>query len=805
MFKNYLKVALRNLLRNKGFTLINVSGLVVGMTCAILILLYVQFELSYDKFHQNAENIYRIAWMSDRPQTRTPHPMAQAMVKDFPEVVQAVTLSPLWGPGLTRPKLSVRYEEKRFDEPGFFSADSTFLKVFSFNLIQGDAKTALRETGGVIITEEIAQKYFGQEGALGKTLILDVGQEFPMKVTGVIENIPANSHFKFDFLLSYVTLKPLNDGEYYTWADFGHFNYIMLKDGSDPKTLEAKIPDWVQTYLNLPEEVFNRLKNGEVRFALQPITNIHLHSNLKWELEANSSITNVYLFSSAALFILLIACINFMSLSTARSANRAKEVGVRKVVGSNRTQLVKQFLGESFLLAIISILITIAMVELLLPYFNGLTGKALDFNLFGDPGIFARIIAITVFVAILSGSYPAFFLSAFKPIVVLRGKIQTGMKSIIFRRTMVVLQFAISIALIAGTGIVASQLNFLQSKNLGFDKEQIVVLPMRDPAMRPQYESIKNEILRDSDILHASAVSNVPGSRFNQNPINWEPDAQNRNVQASEIRVDFDFFKTLGIEIKQGRSFSKEFSTDLEHSFILNETAARQFQWDSPLNKEIVWFDDEVTRRGEVIGVAGDFHFQSLHKSIEPLIFQVLPDEFNYMLVKIATNNLVRTLTVLENKWAEFDPGHTFEYSFLNDDFDKLYRSEESMQKIFGHFTVLAIFVAGLGLFGLMTFSVQQRFKEIGIRKVLGASLPGIVTLLSREYLRLVLLANIIAWPIAYLTMNNWLQEFAYRTNINWLIFVLAGGLALLIAFVTVSWQAIRAALANPVDSLRYE
>ncbi len=773
------------------------------MTCAIFILLYVQYELSYDRFHKNADNIYRIAWMSLRPQTRTPHPMAQAMVRDFPEVVDAVSLSPIWGPGLTRPKLSVRYGEKRFDEPGFYAADSTFFKVFSFRLLQGDPETAMKITGGVIITEEIARKYFGDEEALGKTLILEVEQNFPLTVTGVLENIPANSHFRFDFLLSYVTLKPFEDGSYYEWEDFGHFNYLVLAPGTDPKIVEAKIPHWSRKFIDWSEGDFESLESGEIGFALQPITDIHLHSHLKWELEANSDISYVYLFSSAAFFILLIACINFMNLSTARSANRAKEVGVRKVIGASRLQLIKQFLGESALISIFAILIAIALVELLQPAFNSLTGRELNIDFAGDRSMVTGIFIITLIVAIISGSYPAFFISAFKPVNVLKSSFKTGVKNLFFRKVLVVVQFTISIALIVCTGIVASQLNFLRTQKLGFEKDQVVVVPLKASSMRANYEAVKSELLQNPSIVKTSAVSNVPGSRFNQNPIRWEPD--NQNVSVSEIRVDYDFFKTLGIEIAKGRGFSREFSTDLEQSYILNETAANQFTWDAAIDKEIVWFDDDVTRRGIVIGVAKDFHFQSLHNTIEPLIFQVLPEDFAYMLVKISPENISTTIADLETKWTKFDPDHAFEYSFLDENFGKLYRSEEQMQSIFGYFTLLAIFIACLGLYGLVAFSAQQRIKEIGVRKVLGASAASIVKLLSKEYVTLALIANVIAWPVAYIIMNNWLQVFAYRTSIDLNIFLFAGATVFIVALFTVSYQAIKTAFSNPADALRYE
>ncbi|HEX9652656.1 MAG TPA: ABC transporter permease [bacterium] len=803
MLKNYVKIALRNLIKQKSYSLINIAGLAIGLTCAILILLYVQFELSYDRFHDHADRLYRIAWMSGNPQTRTPHPMALAMAQDFPEVTEATTLSPIWGPGLTRPKLSVRYEDKRFDEPGFYSADSTFFKVFSFNLLRGDPERALKVPGGVVITEEIAKKYFGDEDPLNKILVLEHGQRFDMTVTGVMQNLPRNSHFHFDFLISYVTLKPLEDGSYYTWEDFGHYNYIVLAPGADPKQVEAKIPDWFQGYVNWPDEWYQSLKSGENRLALQPVTDIHLHSHLKWELEPNSDIAYIYIFSAAAIFILVIACVNFMNLATARSASRAKEVGLRKVVGAQRSALINQFLGESLLMTAGAMLISVALVELLLPSFNGLTDLQLELNVLENVPLFIALLAITLVVGVLAGSYPAFFLSGFQPIQVIAGKIHRGKQGASFRKILVVTQFAISIALIAAAAIVSAQLEYLRNNKLGFEPEQVLVIPMKDPSLRSQYESIKAELLRNPNVLRASAVSNVPGSRYNQNQIHWV--GMEDDVDVSQARVDFDFLTTLKIKLKAGRDFSKEFATDVDHAFILNETAARQFNWDSPLEKEITWYDDDNTRVGKVIGVVEDFHFQSLHRGIEPLILHVLPEGFNSMLVKLNTTDLSAALNFIEQKWGAFDPGHTFEFTFLNEDFNQLYRSEEKMQSIVGYFTFLAIFIACLGLLGLASYSAERRTKEIGVRKVLGASVWGIVRLLSKEFLILVVLANVIAWPLAYWLMHDWLQDFAYRVTIGFGTFFLAGISAAVIALLTVATQAIRAALTNPVEALRYE
>jgi len=801
MLKNYLKIAARNLRKHQGYAFINIFGLVVGMTCCLLIMLYVQHELSYDRFHQNAHRIFRIAWMTGNSQTRTPHPMAQTMAKDFAEVESAVSLSPIWGPGLTRPQFSIRYGDKRFEETDVLSADSTFFEVFSFPLLKGDPKTALRSPTSLVLTERMAKKYFGAEEPLGK--VLTVNNSVDLKVTGVMQNVPAASHVHFDFLISYVLLKIRETGSYYTWDDFGHYNYIKLAPTADPKSLEAKIPDWFLAYNTWPADDIAELKSGQVAFRLQPLTDIHLRSHLKWELEPNSDIAYVYLFSAIAIFVLFIACINFMNLATARSATRAKEVGVRKVLGAFRRQLIGQFLGESILLSMTALLLSLAAVELLLPFFNSLSGAKLAVNYRDNPWLILGIGGMALLVGIISGSYPAFFLSALQPVQTLKDSTRFGTRSARLRQILVVAQFAISIALIAGAGVVAAQLKFFKNQKLGFDQEQIAVVPIKTTAMRRNYEAIKTELLRHPNLVSITAVSNVPGGRFNQNEIFWQTAENEQDV--SQIRVDYDFFKTLNIEITQGRSFSKAMATDSAAAFILNETAARLYDWDTAVGKEITWLDDDNERRGLVIGVAKDFHFQSLHRNIEPLIFHVLPAGFNYFLVKMSGHDLAGTLADLEKKWKAFDPERPFEYSFLDADFAALYKSEERMKTVVENFSSLAILIACLGLFGLASFMIQQRTKEIGVRKVLGASVAQIIVLLSREFAKLVGFAFVVATPLAYLAMNQWLQNFAYRTNIELQIFLWAGLLALIMACLTVSYQAAKAALANPVEALRYE
>jgi putative ABC transport system permease protein len=482
---------------------------------------------------------------------------------------------------------------------------------------------------------------------------------------------------------------------------------------------------------------------------------------------------------------------------------RAKEVGMRKVLGAFRRQLVGQFLGESLLLSFVALLLALALIEVLLPAFNALSGRVLAMNYLEHPQLLFGVLGVALLAGVIAGSYPAFFLSAYEPAKVFKGATRAGGRSVLFRRVLVVTQFALSIALIAGTAVVSSQLDFLRTQKLGFDKEHVVVLPMKDESMRERHEALKAELLRNPNVLHASAVSNVPGGRFNGNPVQWRPDTEEQ--RAAQVRVDYDFFVTLGLEMAAGRSFSKTISTDADSAFVINETLARQFDWDTAVGKRLTWFDDDNTRRGYIIGVVKDFHFQSLHTGIDPLIMNVVPAGFNYMLVKLSPENIPATLTSLEQKWKTFDPEFSFEYSFLDADFDRLYRAEEKIRNLFWHFTFLAIFIACLGLFGLASFTAQQRTKEIGVRKVLGASVAGVTSMLCKDFVKLVLVANLIAWPLAYFAMNTWLQDFAFRIDIGVWTFLLAGGLGLVIALITVSYQALKAALMNPVEALRYE
>ena len=800
MLKNYFKIAFRSIQQNKAFASINILGLVVGITCCILIGLYIDYELSYDEHLENAENIYRIEWRSDNPQTRTPHPMAQAMVRDLPEVKQATTLSPIWGPGLTRPTISVRYQDRRFDEEGFYSADSTFFEVFSFELLRGNREEALTRPGGIVITQEMSQKYFGNSDPMGKTL--RINDAYELEVTGVMENIPNNTHFHFDFLISYVTLKPSETGDYYTWADFGHFNYVVLNEGVEISQVETKIPDWSAQYIDWTEETFASLKDGSIGFQLTPITDIHLYSDIRWELEANGNIAYIYIFFGAALFMLIIACVNFMNLTTARSLTRAKEVGLRKTVGAERSQLIIQFLAESIIICMISGFLALAAVDLLLPWFTEFSGISVNFGL-SRWQLFMTILAGVGLLGILSGSYPAFVLSKFNPTRVLKGKFNSSNEGLLLRKVLVVVQFTVSVILIVGTLVIYKQLNFVQEKDLGFDQEQVVVLPMRSEEISNRFEALKDQVLDIPGVVYVSAASNIPGSNFNQNPVRWR--AEDPTVDVLEMWADYDILQTLDIKLKSGRSFSKEYGEDAGGTFILNETAARQFEWDNPIGKEITYYDDNKASKAEIVGVVEDFHFQSLHQSISPLVIRIVPDEFNYMLVKLKPQDIDLQLASIENIWQNFEPIFGFEYSFLDNAFEANYRQEQKAGSILFLFSALAILIACMGLFGLTSFAVQSRLKEIGIRKVLGAKTTGIIGLFSKQFIWLVLISLVISLPVATWIMNNWLQNFAYQIEVGILILAVGSLIAVAIALITTASIAAKAAAKSPIESLRSE
>ncbi|WP_234573169.1 ABC transporter permease [Rhodohalobacter sp. 614A] len=815
MIKNYIKIALRNLKKNPGYSFINIFGLALGMGICILILLYVQHELSYDKYHENSDRIVRAtrAWFNQDGEVslhlgHAAPPFGPLLEQDFEgtiqEMVRFFEVSPL-----------LRYEENSFVEDHFFFTDADVFNMFSWDMIEGDPETALTYPDGIVLTESMAEKYFGEEDPMGKALEAEIGgTNLQFQVRGIMEDIPENSHFQFDFLASMEPVIQFYGGQEAFMENYGSNNfatYLLLPEGYDYQKLQLQIPAFIDRHLSTDETYLGpdgkpvTASDGTMLF-LQPLTDIHLHSNLDSEIEANSRIEYVYIYSAIALFILIIACINFMNLSTARSVKRAVEVGLRKVIGANRWSLVRQFIGESVVMALLSLLFAILIVELMLPVVNDFINLNLRLNLLQNYAQLLWLLAIVFFVGLVAGSYPAFFLSGFQPASVLKGSFKAGKIHERFRSVLVVTQFAISIALISCMIIVYTQLDFMRTKDLGFDKENIVVLPVSEQ-ITSNYENIRERLLGHPGVLNVSLASRVPSGRLldsqgTQAEVNGE--LQNINFRIAEIHIGHDYLQTFDITLLAGRNFNINLASDSTEAFILNETAIETIGWNSPeeaIDKQFLYGN----RRGRVIGVVNDFNFESLHQSIAPMVF-LIPDELiNNVSIKIRDNSREEVLSFLEEQWATLRPGYPFTYFFVQDSFDEQYNSEERLGTLFGFFSMIAIIIAALGLFGLASFTAQQRIKEIGIRKVLGAKVSQIVWLLSTRFTLLVILAIAIATPIAWYSMAQWLDTFAYQIDMPVWSFIIAGGSAILIAWLTISYQSIKAAIVNPVNSLRSE
>lgn len=804
MLYNYFNIALRNLLKNKTHTVINVMGLSMGIASVFLITLYINGELSYDKFHHRAEDIYRISWEDDHPQTRTPHPMAQALVSDFPEVESAVSLSPLWAPGLTRETHSFRNPAKaeRYDETSILAVDTSFFQVFSFGLVKGNPKTALKNLYGMVISESAARKYFGDEDPIGKHLTVD-GDRHLIEITGVFKDVPVHSHFHFDFLVSYLREKSLNPGdEYYTWRDFGHYNYVRLKPGTDAKALEAKLMDWSRKYINFSEEDFKSLTSQQLGFKLMPITDIHLHSKLHWEIEPNGNIEYVYILAAAGLLTLIIACINFMNLTTAKSAERAREIGVRKTLGAFRSQLSFQFLAESVVVAFAAIFISIFIVEVSLPFFNYVTGLSLQIE-YAD---YIFILAgLGIVVGVLSGAYPAIYLSGVKPHVVLKGKLVQTQQGSGLRKALIVFQFTMSMILISASVVIFNQLRFLENKNLGFGKEEVIVIPVKQDEGFERLEVLRNELIKIDGVLSVSASSNIPGRQFNQHPVApaKEPD---EDIGSSEAYVDYDFFKTLNIELSDGRLFLRENLSDTAQTFVINETAAKQlFANGDAVGQELVWDRDEDLIKGNVIGIVKDFHFQSLHEPIRPLLFVLSANEFNHILIKLNPDDFAEKIAAIEKVYKTFEPYFGFEFAFLEDELNDQYAAEKRTGLIVGIFSFIGIAIACFGLFGISLLTFQHKVKEISVRKVLGATSFNLLVMLLGNFTRLIVVAVILAVPVAWWLMDDWLDNFSYQVGIDPVIFVLSGLSLIVIAWITLSYFMVKASQLNPAETLKNE
>ena len=800
MLKNYFKTAWRNLWRKKVFSAINILGLSIGLACCILMFLFIQHELSYDKFNVHAKNIYRIYSIpvdsKDKKELAvTPAPWAPLMKKDYPEIKEYVRL-------LRDEKMVIGQPgEQHFYEKDIFYADSTFFNVFSVELERGDVKKALERPNSIILTTEAAQKYFGDTDPMGKTLEVNsfVGA-VDVEVTAIVKKIPASSHFQFSSLISLQTLGDMSN----FWAYHMFQSYVLLNEKTSAKELEKKFINFNNKYIaNNPQA------DGEQDIYLQPLTDIHLHSNMTGELGGNSDITYVYVFGGVAIFILLIACFNFTNLSTARSLSRAKEVGLRKVVGAERSQLMKQFLGEAGFFAMISLGIALVIAYLVLPVFNQLSERQLSLDLNRNLSLVIMLFLLVLFVGLLAGIYPAVILSSFKPVEVLKGKLFKTGKKISFGRILVTLQFVVSIVLIAATILVNQQLKFLQNKKLGFDKENVVVLTLPKNLDTTRLETFKASLINNPGIRSVAASQSIPGPIIPVNQVNDGNADLSKALSMQMLFTDVDFVRTMNMKIIAGRDFSKEHVTDRTAGFILNEEAVKKTGWRSPadaIGKTFQWvLPNAVLKSGKVIGVVQDFNITPLKTAVQPLVMHISPIRFQYLYIRFDQSKADVVVSTIEKTFNQFYAKQSFEYSFLDDTLAMMYKSEKKLGTIFSYFSSLAIFIACLGVLGLSLYSIQQRVKEIGIRKVIGASVTGITTLLVKEFIQPVFIATVIAVPIVWYVMNKWLEDFAYRITISWWIFAVAGALALAIAILTVSLQAIKAAMANPVKSLRTE
>jgi putative ABC transport system permease protein len=795
MLKNYFKIAMRNLRRHRGYSFINILGLAIGMACTLVILLWIQDELAYDRFHEKGDNIYRIIAEDEQGiqyAGTCPIPLGPHAKQAYPEILDSMRFCDGFQ------KFLVEYGEKVYSEE-IGIVDPSFFTMFTFPLLKGDPQTALEDPHSLIMTEKMARKYFGPEDSIGKVIRIQTEgkQTISFTVAGILEDIPRQSHLQFQIFLPFQALDEMvwwvRDFE--KWSDWSYFTYILTKPGISIPELDRKITDLVRQH--------DEGDDLTSKFFLQPLAEVHLRSQFKYDLAGHGDIRTIYIFAIVALFILLIACANFMNLSTARFSNRSKEVGLRKTIGAHRAQLAKQFLGESLLFVLIALMVALVLIKFALPLFNQLTGKPLELNR-TDLEFILSLAGIILFTGLFAGSYPALFLSAFQPADVLKGTSKIPSKGIFFRKFLVIFQFSISVVIIICTTIVYSQLTFVRNKKLGFDKDNVIYLPLSG-TVQANYHVVRNELLSNpqisavaaSDLLLTQIFRASTGARL-------EGDEVCEHTNINFLPVDFYFLQTFDMKLTQGRAFSEEFATDVNDAVIINQTLAKILGGENLVGKKLHNYNEDRTRR--IIGIVEDFHFESLHSMVKPLM--MVPQsarDYKFMYVKIKPGAVSSSIRFLKDTWKKYGSGNPFEYHFLDQTVDQLYASEKRMGKIFLNFAILAILISCLGLFGLASFAAEQRTKEIGIRRVLGASAGQIIITLTADFSKGVLIANTIAWPVAYFTMHRWLQNFAYRMNIGLWIFALSAALSLIIALLTVGYQSVKAALTNPADSLRYE
>ena len=794
MVKNNFKFIFRNLVRHKDYSFINIFGLAVALACVILILIWVNHELSYDNFHNSADRIYMVLrGEEDTYMAPTSGLLAPTLVKELPEVISATPFSPL----PESETVLLRYKNKEFEEMISFT-DSHFFEIFSFPFMKGNPSAALNDPFSIVLTDTVAQKYFGREEAIGKSVqMFFFGRKIPMKINGILQDIPSNSHITDNVFISLQFIRQIG-ANLDDWDNQTPRTYILTSENSDIKKLAAKIIACEKR--NRPGVDLEKLS-----YRLLPLKDIHLHGKKIKFLITTGNILHVYIFGTIAFLILMIACVNTMNLFTALSLKRTREIGIRKVVGASRKTLINQFLSETMGIAFLSLCLAIGLSQLFLPAFNQLSGKELAIPYF-DFYFIGACILIALIAGVLSGYYPALILSAFKPIKILKSKASLGHKRFTFRKGLVIFQFSLAIMLIIGTIVVANQLHFIQHSDLGYDKDHILCIRISED-ISGQYEVLKNELLKNPAIKGVCRTEPVDANIITRSDgVNWTGKPEEEEQHFRILRIDQDFVSTYGVTMDQGRFYSRQFPADEKSAYVINQKAAQAIGWESPLGKEIsLW-----NRKGTIIGVLKDFHFGSFHSTIEPLLC-ILPTGrlknlyLRLISIRFKPGTLQSSMNYINDKWKEVLSDTPYNYYFLDDFLNAQYRAEQRMGTLFKYFTIFAILISCLGLFGLASFSAEQKIKEIGIRKVLGATVSNITMMLSIEFLKWVVLANLIAWPVSWLVMNKWLQNFAYRVSVNWWIFVLAGSIALGIALITVGGKSIRAAFANPVDSLRYE
>ncbi|KIC93641.1 ABC transporter permease [Flavihumibacter solisilvae] len=811
MLRNDFKLAWRNLLKNRFFSLINILGLATGLACFILITLYVTDELSYDRYNEKASRIYRvnsdiIFGTTELKLAVSSDPMGATLKKDYPQVEEFARLYTSSGSKL------IKKGNVFINEGNVGHADSTFFRVFTVPAISGNTNTALNEPNTVVVTKSAALKYFGTTDVIGKTIETNDNNGTLYKITAVVKDIPTNSHFHFDFIFSMDNV----DYNFGNYLSHNFQTYLLLKEGTDPKEFDKKFIEFTDRYVLPQAKQFMQVNSMEefrqagnkLEYHLMPLTDIHLRSDRVAEISVNGNIQYVYIFSAVALFILLIACINFMNLSTARSANRAKEVGIRKVLGTERKTLIRQFLTESTTVALLSLLLAIGIALLALPYFNRISGKEMSWTLMTTTGFLLLLVILPVVIGLLAGIYPSFYLSAFKPIMVLKGKINAGAKRSTLRSVLVIFQFATSIILIVGTIIVYRQLNYIQNKKIGFNKEQVLLIEGTG-ALGNNNQAFRNEVMRIAGVKSVATGGFLPVSNSSRNDNTFSKEAvmDSKNGFNMQVwRIDENYIPLMGMEMAMGRNFSKEFKTD-SSAVIINETTASILGYDNPVGKKIYTSDVNDPAQSieyNIVGVVKNFNFESMKQQIGALCFR-LGDAYWETAFKVDPANMKQLVSQVEKEWTKLAPSYPFSYKFLDESFNNMYRAEQRAGQVALSFSVLAIVIACLGLFGLASFMAEQRTKEIGVRKVLGASMNNIVSMLSRDFLRLVLVSAVFAIPLSWFIMHRWLENFAYRVNISWWVFLLAAILAVVIALLTISFQTVKAALTNPVDSLRSE